>query len=50
MKSLRTPDDRFASLPGYDFEPHYVEVSDDEGGCCGSTTSARVTRRRRWCC
>jgi haloalkane dehalogenase len=23
---LRTPDDRFTSLPGYDFEPHYVDV------------------------
>jgi len=26
MKALRTPDDRFADLPGYDFEPHYVEI------------------------
>jgi haloalkane dehalogenase len=32
MKSLRTPDARFASLPGYDFAPHYVEVPDGEGG------------------
>lgn len=23
---LRTPDDRFAGLPGYEFEPHYVDV------------------------
>ena len=23
--AYRTPDERFASLPGYDFEPHYVE-------------------------
>ena len=23
---LRTPDERFAGLPGYPFEPHYVEV------------------------
>jgi haloalkane dehalogenase len=23
---FRTPDERFASLPGYDFEPHYVDV------------------------
>ena len=22
---LRTPDDRFQNLPGYDFDPHYVE-------------------------
>jgi len=27
MKILRTPDDRFASLPGYAFEPHYVELA-----------------------
>ena len=32
MKTLRTPDDRFANLPGYDFEPHYAEVADSEGG------------------
>jgi haloalkane dehalogenase len=32
MKALRTPEDRFAHLPGYDFEPRYVEVSDGEGG------------------
>jgi haloalkane dehalogenase len=27
VKILRTPDERFASLPGYPFEPHYVEIS-----------------------
>ncbi len=26
MNSLRTPDERFANLPGYDFAPHYAEV------------------------
>ncbi|MCA1830024.1 MAG: haloalkane dehalogenase [Actinomycetota bacterium] len=26
MEILRTPDDRFAGLPGYPFEPHYVDV------------------------
>ena len=26
MESLRTPDDRFAKLPGYNFEPRYIEV------------------------
>jgi len=25
-EALRTPDDRFADLPGYDFAPHYVEL------------------------
>jgi len=29
---LRTPDLRFANLPGYPFAPHYVEVPDGEGG------------------
>ena len=27
MEVLRTPDERFESLPGYDFEPHYVEIN-----------------------
>jgi haloalkane dehalogenase len=37
-KALRTPDERFGNLPGYDFEPHYAEVDGlrihyvDEGG------------------
>ncbi len=26
MKALRTPDQRFADLPGYPFAPHYAEV------------------------
>lgn len=26
MEVLRTPDERFANLPGYNFDPHYVEV------------------------
>ena len=32
MQSLRTPDDRFADLAGYPFEPHYAEVPDPDGG------------------
>jgi haloalkane dehalogenase len=28
MELLRTPDDRFASLPDWDFAPEYVELSD----------------------
>jgi haloalkane dehalogenase len=27
VEILRTPDERFEKLPGYDFEPHYVEVN-----------------------
>lgn len=32
MKALRTPDARFANLPGFDFAPHYLQVDDAEGG------------------
>ena len=32
MESLRTPDECFADLPGYPFEPHYVEIDDGDGG------------------
>ena len=28
MDALRTPDDRFADLPGYPFEPRYLDVTD----------------------
>jgi haloalkane dehalogenase len=28
METLRTPDERFANLPGYPFAPHYVTVGD----------------------
>lgn len=32
MRYLRTPDDCFSNLPGYAFEPHYIEIPDGEGG------------------
>jgi len=32
MSVLRTPDDRFANLPGYAFQPHYVELEDEDLG------------------
>ena len=32
MQVLRTPDDRFAGLPDFPFEPHYVTIGDLEGG------------------
>ncbi|MDO8862759.1 haloalkane dehalogenase [Haliea sp. E1-2-M8] len=32
MKSLRTPDSRFERLSGFDYEPHYLQVSDFDGG------------------
>ncbi len=31
MHVLRTPDDRFAGLPGFSFDPHYVEVDSGDG-------------------
>lgn len=38
---LRTPDERFESLPGFDFDPHYIDIGDyrvhylDEGPADG---------------
>jgi len=31
MEALRTPDEAFASLPDFPFEPHYVEVPSGDG-------------------
>src|SRR5690606_17112795 len=31
MQVLRTPDERFANLEGYGFEPHYATVTDADG-------------------
>lgn len=32
MQLLRTPDERFADLPGYRFEPHYAEIPSGDPG------------------
>lgn len=32
METFRTPDDRFADLPDFSWEPQYAEVPDGEGG------------------
>ena len=32
MKTLRTPDEHFANLPGFPYEPHYTDVADGESG------------------
>ena len=32
MSILRTPDEAFANLEGYDFQPHYQEISDPDLG------------------
>jgi len=32
MKTLRTPDERFAGLPDYPFAPHYADIDDGDGG------------------
>ncbi|HEV7385330.1 MAG TPA: haloalkane dehalogenase, partial [Phenylobacterium sp.] len=31
MKVLRTPDERFAGLPDWPYEPHYATVVDADG-------------------
>ena len=32
MEALRTPEERFADLPDYPFEPNFAEIRDGEGG------------------
>lgn len=32
MDSLRTPDDRFADLPDFPYQPHYADVPSGDGG------------------
>src|SRR5690348_17206753 len=32
MDIMRTPDERFAQLPGYDFAPHYADVGQETTG------------------
>ena len=32
MDTIRTPEDAFAGLADFDFEPHYREISDGDGG------------------
>ena len=32
MESLRTPEDRFAGLPEFGYEPHFAEIPDGTGG------------------
>ncbi len=32
MKALRTPDNEFANLDGYTFDPHYTNVGNDDSG------------------
>lgn len=31
MKVLRTPDERFANLPGFSYAPHYLTIRDEDG-------------------
>ena len=33
MDILRTPENRFANLPGFDYEPHYVDDLPEAKGC-----------------
>jgi len=41
MNILRTPDERFANLAGFPFEPRYATVSDPDGGRLRMHTSTR---------
>ena len=50
MEILRTPDERFAGLPGYPFAPHYAEIGElrmhyvDEGPRDGAARAAAARR------
>ena len=46
MDLLRTPDDRFADLPGYPFAPHYIDIPIDAAGEGTATGRARPLPRR----
>ncbi len=37
MEVLRTPDEQFKNLPGYNFEPHYVEIPTGNGDSAKQT-------------
>ena len=45
MKTLRTPDERFADLPDYPFAPHYVEIADGDADEPGGTLPRPLPRR-----
>ena len=47
MNVLRTPDDRFDALPGFDFAPHYVEVADSARASDAARPLPRRGARRR---
>ncbi len=32
METVRTPDECFDDLPGWDFEPNYADIPDEDGG------------------
>jgi hypothetical protein len=32
VRVLRTPDERFCNLPGFDFRPNYLQIPDSQGG------------------
>jgi haloalkane dehalogenase len=38
MELLRTPEERFQNLPGYSFEPHYVEIGGARAYSSSKTT------------
>ena len=45
MEFLRTPDERFEGLSGYEFAPHYVEVPPGDSGTGRLQSSAALSRR-----
>ena len=52
MDTLRTPEARFAALPGFDHPPSYAEVPDGDGGTLrmAYVDAGRPTVRSCCCC
>lgn len=46
MKTLRTPEDRFADLPGFDYPPRYADIPDDDGATVRIAWVEQACRRR----
>ena len=51
METYRTPDERFAGLTGFAWEPAYAEVPDGDGGSLRMAyVDAGPGPTGRWCC
>lgn len=52
LQILRTPDQCFADLPDYPFQPHYIDVASGDGNTILRVhyVDEDLPTRRRYCC